>query len=95
MNRRRFLATTAFASLAIQPSLAQSTSSESGDPCIPDLDSISAEATGYLRYEHFHRISIPVSALIAPPLEGIEVRTTTLDQRSLKSMWIGMILKPK
>jgi hypothetical protein len=53
------------------------------NPCIPDLDFVCAEATGFVSYEHFHRLAIPVSVLITPPQEGFETRTTTLDQRSL------------
>lgn len=51
--------------------------------CIPDLDFISAEATETKFYEHYHRLSIPVEALIDLPEDGIEIKTSFLDQKSL------------
>ncbi|MCB0412363.1 MAG: hypothetical protein KDD22_07545 [Bdellovibrionales bacterium] len=90
MNRRKFLASTTTMTAAAcligkspRACSAPASPGQQEDPCIPGLDYISAEATGCLRYEHFHRFSIPVSALIAPPAEGFIGRTTTLDQLSL------------
>ncbi|MCC6137886.1 MAG: hypothetical protein IT287_04590 [Bdellovibrionaceae bacterium] len=93
MSRRLFLSTAAIAALTMKSYSAESNTTPPDDPCIPDLDSISAEATGSLRYVHFHRVSIPVSALIDPPQEGFEVRTTTLDQRSLDEVALMKFLK--
>jgi hypothetical protein len=50
---------------------------------MPNLDFVTAEATYFARYEHFHLLSIPVSVLIKPPAEGYVTRTTTLDQGAL------------
>lgn len=63
------------------------------NPCIPNLDYISAEATVCQRYEHFHRFSIPVSALINPPAEGFTERTSNLDQPSLDEVAFQQFLK--
>lgn len=96
MKRRTFIAT-ASASLAALAARAYGAPApikpDQANPCIPDLDSISAEATGFLRYEHFHRLSIPVAALISPPAEGLEIRTTNLDQRSLNEVQLKKFLK--
>ena len=53
------------------------------ETCAPTLDSVTAEATYFARYEHFHILAIPVSILISPPETGYKVRTSTLDQGSL------------
>ncbi len=100
MNRRKFLSATASVTAAAcilgetSRTLASPTAQElPPNPCIPDLDYISGEATGCTRYEHFHRYSIPVSALINPAAEGYTARTTILDQPSLDEKALMQFLK--
>jgi hypothetical protein len=94
MKRREFLASTlltgavlleARTSLAAPKPAAKPTTAPGTQPetCTPGLDFVSAEATYFARYEHYHLLSIPVSALMNPPADGIKVRTSTLDQDSL------------
>jgi hypothetical protein len=99
MNRRKLLSVTTSAA-AVAYLLAKSSKALSApapvklmNPCIPDLDYISGEATGCLSYEHFHRFSIPVSYLINPPPEGFTERTSDLDQASLDVKALDKFLK--
>jgi hypothetical protein len=88
-NRRQFVLTalaSGFSMSFIQRALAASTapaSAKKEDLCWVKVDEISAEATYFKAYEHHHQLSIPVSALILPPKDGLKVRTTPLDQGSL------------
>ncbi len=85
MNRRQFISTAVLSMATIRSFGAQSSSSVSAkqNQCIPNLDYISTESTHFQVYEHYHRLSIPISALILPPSGGVTVKTSMLDQSSL------------
>jgi hypothetical protein len=86
MNRRNFLknAGVAGAALALSnKSLAVEAAAKADDTCLIRMDQVTAEATYFARYEHFHILAIPISVLIAPPEQGYTTRTSVLDQASL------------
>ncbi len=61
--------------------------------CLLKVDEITAEATGFTRYQHFHNLSLPVSVLIAPPEAGFKIRTSILDQGSLDEAAFAQFIK--
>jgi len=96
MNRRNFVFGTALSGLAIAlpgRSIAEPTSVKSEDLCLIKMDQVSAEATYFSRYEHFHILSIPIAVLINPPAEGFKIRTSPLDQDSLDEKAFAEFIK--
>jgi len=98
MNRRSFISNSLLMTAVTVKSLesfsqTNTLTSANQDQCIPNLDYISAEATGFLVYEHYHRASIPVAALINPPRGGIKIKTTQLDQPSLDKVKVKSFLE--
>ncbi len=96
MNRRHFLknATVAGATLALSnKSLAVSTPAQPEDTCQIRMDQVSAEATYFARYEHFHILTIPVAVLVNPPEQGYSTRTSVLDQDSLDEKAFNEFIK--
>lgn len=92
MNRRLFLSsslTLGSALLIGQESIANPESAV----CVPGLDFVSAEATYFKAYEHYHLLSIPVTTLITLPEAGFTTRTSILDQGSLDVEAIEKFLK--
>lgn len=82
MNRRNFLATStasAFAALILplpfKSALAQ-------DSCLRGLEGIDAESNESPFFTHYHQLIIPVSALVNPPANGIQLVTGKVDQGS-------------
>lgn len=61
--------------------------------CLMKQDEITAEATGFTRYEHFHQLSIPLAVLINPPAEGFKIRCSMLDQGSLDEEAFNKFIK--
>ncbi|MGZ3769161.1 MAG: hypothetical protein ACXVCP_06630 [Bdellovibrio sp.] len=94
MNRRLFLSSMVLAGTVLRfPFQSQEAFAAEPDSCTPGLDFVSAEATYFSRYEHFHLLSIPVSILIKLPKEGYTTRTTTLDQGSLDEEAFAQFIK--
>lgn len=91
MNRRLFLKSAAVGSVVLVGKEALATSAET--TCLPGLDHVSAEATYFARYEHYHLLSIPVSVLISLPAKGYTTRTSTVDQASLDMEAINQFIK--
>lgn len=89
MNRRGFLQLTASTGvlIALAPEV------QAADSCVPSLGYISAEATYFKAYEHYHLLSIPVSALITLSDKGYTTRTSVLDQGSLDEEALKKFLK--
>ena len=50
--------------------------------CLAKESEFATESKDTPFYEHFHTLSLPVSALINPPKEGLTVFTTEVDQGS-------------
>jgi len=79
-TRRSFLGKSVLASLATgMPSAFAENSSE---VCVMRASEFSTENTDSPFYKHFHQLSIPVAALIKPPVKGIVVKTLPVDQGS-------------
>lgn len=83
MKRRTFLSTAIASTAALKLGGPAVVFAQEAEVCVPGLDFVSAEATYFSRYQHFHLLSIPVDTLIAPPSEGFTTRTSLLDQASL------------
>lgn len=86
MNRRHFLKSAALTGAALtisNKSLATEVAGKDNDACLIRMDQVTAEATYFARYEHFHILAIPLSVLIAPSVNGYTTRTSPLDQASL------------
>ncbi len=87
MDRRTFIASsllsTGFLSFV----------SSADEICAPSTDIVSAEATFFSRYEHYHNLSLPLSVLINPPVNGYKTRTTLLDQESLDKAAFDKFIK--
>jgi hypothetical protein len=85
MNRRHFVVSGVLSGLALsigKVAKAQTLATPS-ESCDLRMDYVTAEATYFSRYEHFHILAIPISVLAAPKPEGYKVRTSPLDQASL------------
>ncbi|WP_413576681.1 hypothetical protein ACLVWU_01430 [Bdellovibrio sp. HCB290] len=97
MKRRQFLSSSlvAGATLLMSESLLAETGSTLAAPntCLPDLSVVTAEATYFSVYEHFHLLSIPVAMLVAPPADGYTTRTSPLDKESLDVVAFEKFLK--
>jgi hypothetical protein len=96
MNRRHFVfgtALTGFALATAGTSMAEPTPQKPEELCLIKMDQVSAEATYFSRYEHFHILSIPLSVLIKPSAEGYTTRTSPLDQESLDEKAFAEFIK--
>ncbi|WP_413587162.1 twin-arginine translocation signal domain-containing protein [Bdellovibrio sp. HCB274] len=85
MNRRHFLKGAALTGAALTMSknvLAAELPVATGEACLIRMDQVTAEATYFARYEHFHILAIPLSVLIKPSDNGYTTRTSPLDQAS-------------
>ena len=61
--------------------------------CVMRLDEITADSTGFSRYEHYHVLALPLAVLITPPAEGFKIRCSPLDPASLDLEAIDQFLK--
>jgi hypothetical protein len=96
MNRRNFILTGVLSGVALttaKSALAAPASLNKEDLCVMKMDHVTAEATYFARYEHFHILAIPISVLINPPAEGYKVRTSPLDQDSLDEKAFAEFIK--
>lgn len=100
MNRRHFVLTGVFSGLAWTVACAskavaqiQSGPKNTTDSCELRMDYVTAEATYFSRYEHFHILAIPISELVNPKPEGFKVRTSSLDQGSLDERAFEQFIK--
>jgi hypothetical protein len=50
--------------------------------CPLDLETIAVESDETPFFEHYHQLSLPVSALVDPPKDGILLSTSAVDQGS-------------
>ncbi|MNL00857.1 hypothetical protein D3C87_1213040 [compost metagenome] len=94
MNRRNFILSSVLSGVAL--SAAKPAAAEPGkkeELCVMKMDHVTAEATYFARYEHFHILAIPISVLIAPPAQGYKVRTSPLDQDSLDEKAFAEFIK--
>lgn len=62
----------ALASLAFRPKFAVA--------CNNLDENVYAESTLWFKYMHFHKLEIPLAALISPPADGLKVKTSNVDQ---------------
>lgn len=87
MNRRHFMLLSALSGVMLSWTrflkAAPSSAVPSEDLCLLKTDTVTAEATYFARYEHFHTLAIPLSVLINPPASGFTTRTSPLDPESL------------
>lgn len=51
-------------------------------PCYLHTDEVTAESVDSPFYEHFHQLTIPLSALLNPPAQGVTIRSSPVDQGS-------------
>ena len=94
MKRREFIASTLLTgAVLLKARSAVAAPIKPAEVCVPGLDFVSAEATYFARYEHYHLLSIPVSILMNPPVDGFKVRTSVLDQDSLDVEALDKFLK--
>lgn len=97
MNRRFFLLSGLASSALFAFTKKADAEPASGDAakniCLMKMDEITAEATGFTRYEHFHQLSVPIAVLINPPKEGFKIRCSTLDQGSLDEKAFNEFIK--
>lgn len=93
MKRRDFLASTLLTGAVLLKAKSAHAAPKPPEVCVPGLDYVSAEATYFARYEHYHLLSIPVSVLMNPPADGFKVRTSVLDQDSLDVEALEKFLK--
>lgn len=97
MKRRQFLTNSLLAGATLMMSetllAAPSVTAPTASSCLPDLSVVTAEATYFSVYEHYHLLSIPVSILMNPPETGYTTRTSTLDQGSLDVISFEKFLK--
>jgi hypothetical protein len=96
MNRRHFLKSAALAGTALtmaNKSLAAEATAKNDETCLIRMDQVTAEATYFARYEHFHILAIPLSVLMAPSDKGFTTRTSSLDQASLDEKAFNEFIK--
>lgn len=97
MNRRHFIlsgAALSGAMLITKTSKAEEVlSAKKEELCLMKMDQVTAEATYFARYEHFHILAIPISVLITPPAAGYKTRTSPLDQDSLDEKAFNEFIK--
>ncbi|MCC6137885.1 MAG: hypothetical protein IT287_04585 [Bdellovibrionaceae bacterium] len=76
MNRRIFLLTSStLLVLPLDIALAQ-------EVCLKGLEGIDVESHDSPGYTHYHQLILPVSHLVMPPQNGIQLKTSAVDQGS-------------
>lgn len=96
MKRRSFLVSTlASTGALLLPSVSVLAKEQPGESPLglsEGVPYVSAEATYFARYQHFHLLSIPLDVLIEAPKDGYATRCSPLDQASLDEVAFAKFL---
>lgn len=61
--------------------------------CVLNLENLAVESGDSPFFEHYHQLLLPVSALLAPPKDGVTVVTSAVDQGSYDTIAFEKFIK--